>query len=55
MVGTLSKDPVCGENVSVNKAEKAGRKSSYKGINYYFSSDMCKEQFDNNPERYIKK
>jgi RND family efflux transporter MFP subunit len=55
MVGTLSKDPVCGENVSVNKAEKEGRKSSYKGINYYFSSDKCKEQFDNNPERYIKK
>jgi membrane fusion protein, copper/silver efflux system len=55
MVGTLSKDPVCGENVSVNKAEKAGRKSSYKGINYYFSSDRCKEQFENNPERYLKK
>jgi Cu(I)/Ag(I) efflux system membrane fusion protein len=55
MVGTLSKDPVCGENVSVNKAEKEGRKSSYKGTSYYFSSDRCKEQFDNNPERYIKK
>ncbi len=55
MAGTLSKDPVCGENVSVNKAEKAGRKSSYKGISYYFSSDRCKEQFDNNPERYIRK
>ena len=55
MVGTLVKDPVCGENVSVNKAEKAGRKSSYKGITYYFSSDRCKEQFDNNPERYVKK
>ena len=55
MVGSLSKDPVCGENVSVNKAEKAGRKSSYRGITYYFSSDKCKEQFDNNPEGYIKK
>jgi multidrug efflux pump subunit AcrA (membrane-fusion protein)/YHS domain-containing protein len=55
MVGTLSKDPVCGENVSVNKAEKAGRRSSYKGINYYFSSDRCKEQFDSDPERYIRK
>ena len=55
MVGTLSKDPVCGEDVSVNKAEKAGRKSSYKGTEYYFSSDDCKQRFDKNPDRYVTK
>jgi membrane fusion protein, copper/silver efflux system len=54
MVGTLSKDPVCGVDVSVSKAEKAGRKTSYQGKMYYFSSDECKQQFDKNPERYIK-
>jgi membrane fusion protein, copper/silver efflux system len=55
MVGTLSKDPVCGGDVSVNKAEKAGRKSSYKGTEYYFSSDDCKQRFDKNPGRYVTK
>ncbi len=55
MVGTLSKDPVCGVDVSINKAEKAGRKSTYQGKVYYFTSDECKEKFDKNPQGYIKK
>lgn len=55
MVGTLSKDPVCGVDVSMNKAEKAGRKSAYQGKTYYFTSDECKAQFEKNPERYVKK
>jgi RND family efflux transporter MFP subunit len=55
MFGTLSKDPVCGVDVSISKAEKAGRKSNYQGKNYYFTSDECKEQFEKNPTRYIGK
>ncbi|HVP80621.1 MAG TPA: efflux RND transporter periplasmic adaptor subunit [Thermodesulfobacteriota bacterium] len=55
MYGTLSKDPVCGADVSVNKAEKVGRKSTYQGKTYYFSSDECKAQFDKNPRQFIKK
>jgi YHS domain-containing protein len=55
MYGTLSKDPVCGADVSINKAEKTGRKSTYQGKTYYFSSDECKEKFEKNPERYVKK
>jgi multidrug efflux pump subunit AcrA (membrane-fusion protein)/YHS domain-containing protein len=54
MVGTLSKDPVCGVDVSMNKAEKAGRKSAYQGKTYYFTSDECKAQFDKKPDRYVK-
>jgi Cu(I)/Ag(I) efflux system membrane fusion protein len=54
MVGTLSKDPVCGIDVSVNKAVKAGRKSSYNGKTYYFTSDDCKVQFDKDPKHYVK-
>jgi len=54
LYGTLSKDPVCGVDVSINKAEKAGRKSTYRGKTYYFSSDECKEQFEQNPARYVK-
>ncbi len=55
MIGTLSKDPVCSMDVSVNKAEKAGRKTSYQGKTYYFSSDECKEKFDKNPQQYTKR
>ena len=55
MYGTTSKDPVCGTDVSINKAEKTGRKRTYKGRTYYFSSDECKEQFEKNPSRYVKK
>jgi len=54
MYGTLSKDPVCGVDVSLNKAEKAGRKSIYQGKTYYFSSDDCKRQFDKNPDQFVK-
>jgi membrane fusion protein, copper/silver efflux system len=54
MHGTLSKDPVCGDDVAVNKAEKSGRKRVYKGKIYYFSSDECKDKFDKNPDQYVK-
>jgi RND family efflux transporter MFP subunit len=54
MTGTLAKDFVCGADVSINKAEKAGRKSIYKGKAYYFSSDECKEKFDKAPTIYLK-
>jgi len=54
MIGTLSKDPVSGLDVSVNKAVKAGRKISYKGKTYYFASDESKAQFEKEPSRYVK-
>jgi Cu(I)/Ag(I) efflux system membrane fusion protein len=54
MVGSLAKDPVCGVDVSISKAMKAGRKSSYKGKTYYFTSDDCKAKFDKNPKQYVK-
>jgi RND family efflux transporter MFP subunit len=55
MVGTLGKDPVCGVDVSISKAEKTGRKIKYRDVIYYFCSDECKGKFDKNPERYVKK
>ena len=54
MYGKLSKDPVCGLDVSINKAEKAGLKIIYKGRAYYFSSDECKARFDKNPDQFVK-
>jgi RND family efflux transporter MFP subunit len=55
MYGTLEKDPVCGADIAVRKAEKAGRISIYQGKTYYFSSLECKQQFDKNPNRYLEK
>jgi membrane fusion protein, copper/silver efflux system len=55
MHGALEKDPVCGADIMVRKAEKTGRMSVYRGKAYYFSSLECKRQFDRNPERYLEK
>lgn len=49
---TLGKDPVTGEDVSVKKADKAGRKSNHKGKTYYFTSEGSKAQFEKDPGRY---
>ncbi len=54
MYATMRKDPVCGTDVSVSKAEKSGRRSRYQNIIYYFCSDECKEQFNKNPNEYMK-
>lgn len=54
MYGTLSKDPVCGLEVSVKKAGKAGRKSEYNGKTYYFDSDGCKQLFDKEPPKFLE-
>ncbi len=52
---TLVQDPVTGVMVSVTKAERAGRKSSYKGKSFYFFSDDSKAEFDKNPLKYAEK
>jgi len=54
MYTILSKDPVCGAEVSHVKAEKAGRKIAYRGKTYYFDSDECRQKFQEEPERYSK-
>lgn len=46
----MSRDPVCKMQVD----EQNALKSEYKCDEYYFCSLDCKEQFDNNPERYTK-
>ena len=55
IAGGLSKDPVCGLDVSIRKAEKAGRKSDYQGKTYYFSSAECRARFLKDPDRYAEK
>ena len=39
----MAKDPVC--DMDVTREEAAGT-SDYKGRNYFFCSESCKEEFD---------
>jgi len=55
MQQALSKDPVCGVDVSMTKAVKAGLKTNYGGKAYYFDSVKCKQQFEKDPKRYAEK
>jgi YHS domain-containing protein len=48
----MAKDPVCGMNVEESKAAAT---STYGGQTYYFSATVCKENFDKDPEKYLKK
>ncbi|MEM2107547.1 MAG: YHS domain-containing protein [Candidatus Bathyarchaeia archaeon] len=44
-------DAVC--NMKID--EKTARwKSEYKGKTYYFCASACKQEFDRNPEKYIR-
>jgi Cu+-exporting ATPase len=48
----VAKDPVCNMNVD---EKKAAASSVYKGITYYFCAKGCKDKFDKDPEKFIKK
>lgn len=52
--GDLRLDPVCGMEVDEVRAETLGLTSVFKGKTYYFCSEECKEEFDNNPEKFIE-
>lgn len=43
-------DLVCGMEIDPNTAKF---KSEFKGKTYYFCSPSCKQQFDNDPEKYV--
>jgi len=47
----MEHDPVCGmEIMEIIKAEA----TVYKGRTYYFCTPLCKIQFEQDPEKYIK-
>jgi Cu+-exporting ATPase len=48
----MAKDPVCSMDVDEKKAVAT---SFYKGETYYFCARICKEKFDKDPEKFIKK
>ncbi len=43
-------DPVC--NMEINEADAAAT-SQYNGQTYYFCSEGCKRQFDQNPSQFV--
>jgi membrane fusion protein, copper/silver efflux system len=47
-------DPVCRMNVDENRAQAEGNVRVYKGKTYYFCSSQCRDEFDQQPKRYLK-
>ncbi len=47
----MVKDPVCGMQVEESTAEDT---ATYQGKTYYFCSEDCKEQFEDNPQQYTE-
>ncbi len=47
----MAADPVCLMEVDEKTAKY---KSEYKGRTYYFCGRLCKEEFDENPEKYVE-
>jgi membrane fusion protein, copper/silver efflux system len=54
MYTALTKDPVCGVEVAIRKADKAGLRVSHGGKTYYFHDEECKQKFEKDPRRYEK-
>lgn len=46
----MFKDPVCGMTVKIEK----GIKYEYKNETFYFCSQFCKNEFEKNPEKFLK-
>ena len=44
-------DPVCGMDLD---PETADAKTEYSGQTYYFCSEVCKEEFESDPDGYIR-
>lgn len=44
------KDPVCG--MEFDESQAVGQ-SSYQGRSYYFCSEDCLQQFNQNPDEYV--
>jgi Cu+-exporting ATPase len=48
----MQTDPVCRMQVD---EQKAAGKSDYQGKTFYFCSETCKQQFDQNPTQYTSR
>jgi Cu(I)/Ag(I) efflux system membrane fusion protein len=50
-----TRDPVCNLDVRAPIAKAIAPKTVYQGRTYYFCSELCKQVFDKNPERFVGK
>ena len=48
-MANTQRDPVC--NMEIDEQSAAGQ-SQYQGQTYYFCTESCKDEFDQNPEQY---
>lgn len=48
----MQTDPVCGMQINDQQASET---SEYQGKTFNFCSPTCKQQFDQNPQRYTSK
>jgi YHS domain-containing protein len=46
----MATDPVCGMSVD---EKTAPARAMYQGKTYYFCSNACKEQFEEQPQKYV--
>ncbi len=53
LLGDIGSDIVCGKLVDERKAAAEGRSSQHQGKAYFFCSEACKQQFDQDPGHYI--
>lgn len=48
----MDRDPVCGKKMNRNKAYIT---IEHKGKRYYLCCPVCQAEFENDPEKYVKK
>jgi YHS domain-containing protein len=48
----VARDPVCGMNVRDDNRNNL--RSEFRGRNYYFCSDKCRQEFDQNPNNFTR-
>lgn len=49
----MARDPVCGMNVR-DDDRRNNLSSEYRGREYRFCSDRCRQEFDRNPMNYVR-
>ncbi|NOY57931.1 MAG: YHS domain-containing protein [Calditrichaeota bacterium] len=45
-------DPVCGKRMNANKAHIV---INFEGEDYYLCCPLCQKEFEQNPEKYVKR
>jgi YHS domain-containing protein len=49
---TMRTDPVCGADVK--PGDEDTKQTTFRGQNYTFCGEACRQKFEENPEQYVK-